>query len=125
MDRDHASRRVCLRVPDPLFATTIPAGRRFSCPVPLPPGGQPDPRCSGAGSRVRQLLRWARCPDDGRLHLLPLAEVLCAAAGGHARALCGQRVPAESLTITSGLSWALCMTCITSMPNPGPRGTAP
>ncbi|MGH3789759.1 MAG: hypothetical protein ACRDQ9_02975 [Pseudonocardiaceae bacterium] len=118
MDRDHAPQPVCLR-PDPLFATKTPAGRRLSCPVPpLSPGGQPDTRCSGGGPRVGQLLRWARCPDDGRLHLLRLAEVLRATAGDHAQALCGQRVPADGLT--NGLSCALCTTCITGIPDPDP-----
>ncbi|MEO7196092.1 MAG: hypothetical protein ABIZ05_14985 [Pseudonocardiaceae bacterium] len=121
MDWEHIPRRVC-RVPDPLFATKIPAGRRLSCPVALPPapapgapGGQSDTRCSGWWSEVRQRLRWARCPEDGRLHLLQPA-VLPRAAGEHARALCGRRVPADGLTVISGLSWALCITCVCGVP---------
>ncbi|MGH3770703.1 MAG: hypothetical protein ACRDRW_04795 [Pseudonocardiaceae bacterium] len=122
MDRHDASRRVCLRVPDPRFATKISAGRRLRCPVSFPaPGGQPDPR----GWVLGRLLRWARCPDDGRLHLLPFAEVPRVAAGDHVRALCGQRVPADGLVITRGLSWAPCMACVIGIPIPGPRGTAP
>lgn len=53
MDRDHTPPQAGLRVPDPLFTTTIPAGRRsrpISCPVPLPPGGQPDHHHSSTGS---------------------------------------------------------------------------
>ncbi len=123
MDWDHAPRRVCPRVPDPLFATKIPAGRRLSCPVALSRGGQPDTSSSGGGSGVGQRLRWARCLEDGRLHLLRLAEVSRAATRGHARALCGPWVPAARLIIASGLSWALCRTCATGIPDP--RGTAP
>ncbi|MGH3718170.1 MAG: hypothetical protein ACRDRI_04870 [Pseudonocardiaceae bacterium] len=111
-------------MPDPLFATTTPAGRQESCPVSLPPGGRPDPRCSGGWPGVGQLLRWAHCPEDGRLHLLRLIEVLRAASRDHARALCGQRVPAGGLIIASGLSWALCTTCTTGIRDPS-GGIAP
>lgn len=44
VNRDHCLRRAGPPVPDPVFATKIPAGRRASCPAPIPPGGQPDPR---------------------------------------------------------------------------------
>jgi len=116
VDRDHAPQRVCPRVLDPLFATKIPAGRRLSCPVPpLSPGGRPDTRCLGWWSGVRQLLRWARCPEDGRRHLLQPAEIP-RGAGEHARALRGRRVPADGLTIISGLSWVLCVTCVCGIP---------
>lgn len=125
MDRD---RRADLRVPDPLFATKIPAGRRSSCPAPLPPGGQPDPNASTAESDVRPL-RWVRCPDEGRLHLLAPAEVLRATGRGHARALCGRSVPATGLTITDDSSGALCMACVIGVPagskDLDPTGTAP
>ena len=85
VNRDRALWRAGLRVLDPLFATTIPVGRRSSCPAPLAPGGQPDPRCSDGRAGVGPL-RWARCPDDGRLYLLQLAQVLHAAAGDDTRA---------------------------------------
>ncbi|MGH3718165.1 MAG: hypothetical protein ACRDRI_04845 [Pseudonocardiaceae bacterium] len=111
-------------MPEPLFATTISAGHRESCPVPLPPDGRPDTRCSGGWPGVGQLLRWAHCTDDDRLHLLRLLEVLRAASRDHARALCGRRVPADGLIITSGLSWALCTTCTTDIPDPS-GGIAP
>ncbi|MGH3833250.1 MAG: hypothetical protein ACRDRS_22915 [Pseudonocardiaceae bacterium] len=73
-------------------------------------------------------MRWARCPDDDRLHLLRPAE-LPHAAGDHAQALCGQRVPADGLTTISGLSWALCITCVCGIPpemsDPDPGDIAP
>lgn len=59
---------------------------------------QPDPGDQGGRSSVEQL-RWARCPDDGHLHLLQPAGVNLAAASGHAQALCGHRIPAQGLTI--------------------------
>ncbi len=128
VNRDHVLRRAGLRVPDPLFATTIPAGRRSSCPAPLSPGGQPDPNPSTGESDVRPL-RWARCPDEGRLHLLAPAEVLRATGRGHARALCGRSVPARGLTITDDSSGALCMACVVGVPagskDLDPKGTAP
>ncbi len=126
MDQDHVLRRAGLRVPDPLFGTTIPAGRPSSCPTPLPPGGQPDPQHSGEGAGP---LRWARCPDDGSLHLLQSAQVLLAAAGYDAQTLCGQQVPVEALTITTSSAGTLCMACVVGVPaerqDLDPRGTAP
>jgi hypothetical protein len=63
-----ASQRAGLPAPDPQFPTPkTPAGRRSSCPAPLPaPGGQPDPRHPGrstgsAGADVHVL-----DPDLGR-----------------------------------------------------------
>ena len=50
-----APQRAGLPVPDPPFPTTkTPAGRRSSCPTPLPaPGGQPDPsHASGDADNV-------------------------------------------------------------------------
>ncbi|MGH3899716.1 MAG: hypothetical protein ACRDTA_16025 [Pseudonocardiaceae bacterium] len=77
---------------------------------------------------MRQL-RWTRCTDDGRLHLLPPAQIRLATAGHHARALCGQRIPADGLTITHGPPGALCTACIigipAEIPDPDPSGTAP
>lgn len=101
-----------LRVPDPQFPNKVPAGRRrLSCPTPHPaPGRQ---------------LRWARCPDDGLLHLLQPSDVVVAAIGGHAEALCGRQLPAESLTPISGSVGALCMGCVAGIApesnDPGPR----
>jgi len=115
-------------VPDPQFPHKTPAGRRSSsCPAPLPaPGGQPDPNPQATGSSGEQL-RWARCPDDDHLHLLAPADVVLG-AGGHAQAVCGQRIPAEVLTITRGPAGALCMSCVigatSPMRDPRPKGTS-
>lgn len=100
-----------LRVPDPQFPNKVPAGRRLSCPAPHPaPGRQ---------------LRWARCADDGLLHLLQPGDVAVAAIGGHAEALCGRQLPAESLTLINGSAGALCMACVADISpesnDPGPR----
>ncbi|MGH3836220.1 MAG: hypothetical protein ACRDSF_11025 [Pseudonocardiaceae bacterium] len=116
-----------LQMPDPQFPHKIPAGRRSSRPAPGPaPGGQPDPSPRASRSSGGQL-RWARCPDDGLLHLLHPADVVVAATGGHAEALCGRQLPAESLTLINGLDGALCMACVAGIPpdsnDPGPRGT--
>lgn len=107
-----------LRIPDPQFPTKIPAGRRSSCSEPLPaPGGQPDPHHQSGRSSSGQL-RWARCPDDGRLHLLqPGTAVAATTTGGHAQALCGQELAPEGLTITSSAG-PLCMTCIAAIVPP-------
>ncbi|MGH3899290.1 MAG: hypothetical protein ACRDTA_13825 [Pseudonocardiaceae bacterium] len=119
--------RMGLRVPDPQFPTKIPAGRRSSRPVPAP-GGQPDPNPQTGNSSVGPP-RWARCPEQGRLHLLRSADVIAATNQGHARAVCGRPIPAEGLTITGGPSGALCMACAlgatSSMPACGPRGGNP
>ncbi len=110
-----------LPVPDPQFpAIKIPARERLSGPGPR----QPDPHRpaeSGVGP-----LRWARCPDQGRLHLLVPAEVVAAATGGHAEALCGQALPAQGLTLTNSSSGAVCLACVAGIPsNPSDlRGTS-
>ena len=128
MNRHHALRRTGLRVPDPLFATTIRTGRQSSCPAPLAPGNQPSPKPATGESDVRPL-RWARCSDDRRLHLLAAGEVLRATGQGHARALCGRSVPGTGLTLTDDSSAALCMACVVGVPagsrDPGPTNTAP
>ncbi len=118
-----------LRVPDPQFPTKTPAGRRSSTPaLPPAPGGQPDPNPQTGNSSVGPL-RWARCPEQGLLHLLRSADVIVAANQGHARAVCGRPIPAEGLTITSGPSGALCIACVMGATSPipacGPRGGNP
>jgi hypothetical protein len=98
----------------PQFLTRIPAGRHSSTAVPpSAPGGQPDPspRAEGSGAGP---LRWARCSDERRLHLLARANI-GAAAGGDAQALCGHWLPAEALTITHGPPEALCLDCVTEI----------
>lgn len=116
-----------LQIPDPQFPTKIPPGRQSTYPArPSAPSGQPAPRHQAGGSRVEQL-RWARCPEDGCLHLLQSADVALVAARGHAQALCGYRIPVQGLTITSVRSGALCMACITGATSetsgPNRRGT--
>ena len=107
-----------LRIPEPQFARKPSDGRRPSPPGPLPAShSQPEPVRRTRKPRVEQL-RWARCPEQGRLHLLRSAAVSNAAAGGLAQAVCGHQIPAPGLTITGGPSGALCMDCITTAPNP-------
>lgn len=106
-----------LRIPDPQFGRKPPVGCRPSSPVPLPASrAQPEPARRSRKPRVEQL-RWARCPEQGRLHLLRSAAVTGAAVGGLAQAVCGHQIPAHGLTITGGPSGALCMDCITTVPN--------
>ncbi|HWR46547.1 MAG TPA: hypothetical protein VN327_02845 [Pseudonocardiaceae bacterium] len=56
-------------------------------------------------------------------------KVVLATARGHAQALCAQPVSAGDLTITDGLSGALCLTCLTACPHrdtqPQPAGRRP
>ena len=63
-------------------------------------------------------LRWVRCPDDGRLHLLAPVEVVVAATGGQAEVLCGRVLPAQGLPRADGPSGAVCMACVDVMPWP-------
>jgi hypothetical protein len=116
-----------LRVPDPQFPSRVPARRLPSHPGPP---SAPAPVVTGAGAGARQQapsnrvdrssaprssveqLRWARCPDNGRLHLLHPAGVTLAAAGDHAQAVCGHRILAEGLTINGDSTGALCMACV-------------
>lgn len=113
-------RRAGLRVPDPQFPSTPATFRHSSYSVPLPAASHrlafpqpefPQPGRPGARSSVEQL-RWARCPGEGRLHLLEPTDVIAATTHGHAPAVCGHRIAAEGLTITIGPSWALCMACV-------------
>ncbi len=118
-----------LRVPDPRFPTKIPAGRRSSTStVPPAPGGQPDTNPHTENSSVGPL-RWARCPEQGRLHLLHPDDVIAATNQGQARAICKRLIPAEGITITNGPSAALCMGCVLDATSPiparSPRGGNP
>lgn len=107
-----ASHLAALRIPEPQFSTRTQDGGRPGRPAPVrTPVAQPDPGDQGGRSSVEQL-RWARCPDDGHLHLLQPAGVNLAAASGHAQALCGHRIPAQGLTINGVPSGALCMACV-------------
>ncbi len=59
------------------------------------------------------LLRWARCAEDGRLHLLAAAEAGVALGGGHAAgALRGIRLGAGGLPLSTGPAAALCLACL-------------
>jgi len=107
-----ASQLAALWIPEPQFPTKTPAGRRQSSPAPVrAPVRQSDSSDQVDKPSVEQL-RWARSPDDGRLHLLQSAGVDLAAASGHAQAICGHRVPAQGLTINGVPSGALCMACV-------------
>lgn len=80
-----------LRVPGPQFPImTTPARRRLSGAGPLVAcgGGRLDWHRWAGESGVGPL-RWARCLDEGRLHLLQPADVVTATTTGHAQALCG------------------------------------
>jgi hypothetical protein len=52
-------------------------------------------------------------------------DVVVAATDGHAEALCGRQLPAESLTLINGSAGALCMACVADIApksnDPGPR----
>ena len=71
---------------------------------------------------------WARCPDDGRLHVLESVDVASAALRGYSECLCGHRLPAEGLAIEDGPTGALCLPCMigitAELPDPGRMGTA-
>lgn len=84
--------------------------------------GDHPPGCLAGGPGVRQL-RWARCPDEGRLHLFGPVEVVVAATGGQAEAFCGRALPAEGLILDSGSSGAVCMACVGGIPWPSNSGT--
>lgn len=111
---DHApqdrgqSQLTALRVPDPHFSRTVLAGER-----PAGAGTKPAPASADRPepSPVEQL-RWARCPDDDRLHLVQPVDATLATVRGHAQTVCGHRIPAAGLTITSVASGALCMACV-------------
>jgi hypothetical protein len=44
-------------------------------------------------------VRWARCPRDGRLHVLEPADMILVAGRGHAEAICRHSMPAEGLAL--------------------------
>lgn len=106
-----------LRVPDPRFSTRKLGNHSPSSIAPLADTAQPP--CPQVDQIERQAqrpgveqLRWARCPDHGQLHLLHPADVTLARVRGYARALCGQQIIAEGLTINSIATGALCMGCV-------------
>lgn len=99
-----------LRVPDPQFPSKGAAFRQPATPEPLPAAAaRADPEVQRPS--VEQL-RWARCPDDGQLHLVQPGDVALAAASGYAQAFCGHQIVAEGLTINRVASGALCMACV-------------
>jgi hypothetical protein len=103
-------------VPDPQFPAKTPADHQSSTPASTPdgqPGSSPQP-----GKSSGERLRWARCRDDRYLHLLALADVITAAAEGHAQVLCGRWLPAEDLTITHGPPGTLCLSCLAGVSTP-------
>jgi hypothetical protein len=99
-----------LRVPDPQFPSKGAASPQPSSHVPFPAAAiRTDHEVEQPS--VEQL-RWARCPNDGQLHLVQPADVTLAAARGYAPAFCGHQIGAEGLTINSVASGALCMACV-------------
>jgi hypothetical protein len=60
---------------------------------------------------VSPVLRWARCPDDGRLHALAAVDVDRAGAQGYAETLCGHRLPAD-VAIEDDPAAPLCLPCV-------------
>ena len=99
-----------LQVPDPQFPSKGAAVHQPASRVPSPaPAIRSEPEVERPS--VEQL-RWARCPDDGQLHLVQPADVTLAAARGYAPAFCGHQIVAEDLTINSVTSGALCMACV-------------
>lgn len=112
-----------LPVPVPQLPTVnTPARERLSGSGPLAPSEQPGSHRPG-GSNAGPL-RWARCPDHGRLHLLVPAYAVVPATGRDAEALCGRALPADGLTLTRGSSGAPCMACVNRIPSDtGPRDT--
>ena len=99
-----------LRVPDPQFPSKGAACRQPASPVPFPAAAaRTDPEVQRPS--VEQL-RWARCPEDGQLHLVQPGDVALAAASGYAEGFCGHQIVAEGLTINSVASGALCMACV-------------
>lgn len=114
LDRAHGTPRpTSLRVPAPQFPTRASAPEQPSGPEPLAAlaGGEANPG-GVAGEPGAGPLRWARCPDDGRLHLLQPADVVVAATGLRAEALCGRLLPTEGLTLGHGWAGALCTGCL-------------
>lgn len=73
-------------------------------------------------------VQWARCPGDGRLHVLELTDLAAAVARGYNECLCGHRLPVEGLVIEDGPAGALCLPCMigitAELPDPGRMGTA-
>ncbi len=99
-----------LLVPDPLFPRKNPGGRRQGAPASRPVA-ESNPQINQQQPSVDQL-RWARCPDQGRLHLVQPADITLTAARGYAPAVCGHPIAAEGLTINGVPSGTLCMTCV-------------
>jgi hypothetical protein len=91
-------------VTDFRYTDEAPAGRRSSDATPASaPGGQPVPPSSP---------RWARCPVDQHLHLLPPDEAQAVSVQGHGRAGCGRLIPRAGLTIDGASVAGWCGSCL-------------
>ncbi len=106
-----------LRVPDPQFSTRKTGNHPTGSSAPRARAGYPSsPRIGQIESQVQrpglEQLRWARCSHHDQLHLLHPADVTIATVRGYARALCGQQIVADGLTINSITSGELCMACV-------------
>src|SRR6185312_2814492 len=64
-----------VQVPKPQFShsASVPCQPSFAEPLPVP-RDQPEPSAVVPPARSEQL-RWARCPDDDRLHLVRPGDV--------------------------------------------------
>lgn len=106
-----------LPVPAPQFGNSPGSGRSPVAPRPalLPdPSGQADPT-----ARVR----WARCPQDGRMHAVDHHDADRTTTRIPAECLCGRRLPAAGLAFEADPSGALCMACVVRVTSdlPGPQ----
>ncbi len=74
------------------------------------------------------VVRWARCPHNGRHHAVRPLDADRMPALGYAETLCGHTIRGEGLTFQDTSSGALCVACVvgvtSDLPDPGQTGTA-
>lgn len=69
------------------------------------------PRRTGGEPAAPSPERWARDPDDGRLHALVPGDAHLAGSRGYAECLCRHKLPPDVI-FEPGLSGALCLPCV-------------